>query len=50
MFSAIKKLTSKPSEIVGGPLATGTAGTPMSGSLQKKFARGVQYNSNYNDF
>lgn len=40
MFSAFKKLgaSSKPDGVVAGT-------TPMSGSLQKKFARGVQYNS-----
>lgn len=44
MFSAIKKLTSKQD----APTSAGppnTAGIPMSGSLQKKFAKGVQYNS-----
>ncbi|XP_055703433.1 rab-like protein 6 [Phlebotomus papatasi] len=41
MFSAFKKLTAK-SEASAGPPET--AGHAMSGSLQKKFARGVQYN------
>lgn len=40
MFSAFKKLTKTDGQI--GP--PGTAGQPMAGSLQKKFARGVQYN------
>lgn len=45
MFSALKKLTNKqdaPSSAVG---STNAAATPMSGSLQKKFSKGVQYNS-----
>lgn len=43
MFSAFKKLgasSTKPDAAVAGTV-------PMSGSLQKKFARGVQYNSEY---
>lgn len=44
MLSAIKKLTSKAEH--GTPLAP-SGGTTMSGSLQKKFAKGVQYNSSY---
>ncbi|CAD7088511.1 unnamed protein product [Hermetia illucens] len=42
MFSALKKLTSRQE----GPNAAlpETVGQPMSGSLQKKFSRGVQYN------
>lgn len=43
MFSAIKKLASK-SEATSPGNGPATA-VPMSGSLQKKFARGVQYNS-----
>lgn len=43
MFSAFKKLASK-SESNQGNGGQPTA-VPMSGSLQKKFARGVQYNS-----
>lgn len=42
MLSAFKKLTTKQEPQNGPPNA---AGTPMSGSLQKKFAKGVQYNS-----
>lgn len=45
MFSAFKRLTSK-NEIQNGPQEAGP-NTPMSGSLQKKFGRGVQYNSKY---
>uniref|UniRef100_A0A1B0CKI5 Putative gtpase rab1/ypt1 small g protein n=1 Tax=Lutzomyia longipalpis TaxID=7200 RepID=A0A1B0CKI5_LUTLO len=41
MFSAFKKLTNKADAPVGLPE---TAGHTMAGSLQKKFARGVQYN------
>uniref|UniRef100_A0A6B2ECB0 Putative gtpase rab1/ypt1 small g protein n=1 Tax=Phlebotomus kandelakii TaxID=1109342 RepID=A0A6B2ECB0_9DIPT len=41
MFSALKKLTTKGDGPVGLPE---TAGHAMSGTLQKKFARGVQYN------
>lgn len=44
MFSAFKKLTSKQEPQNGPP---NSAGIPMSGSLQKKFAKGVQYNSEY---
>lgn len=54
MFSAFKKLASKQdasptssNSVVGSSVAPpNTAGIPMSGSLQRKFARGVQYNSN----
>ncbi|XP_059607634.1 rab-like protein 6 [Phlebotomus argentipes] len=41
MFSAFRKLTAK-SEAQAGPPET--AGHSMSGTLQKKFAKGVQYN------
>ncbi|GAB0099622.1 Rab-like protein 6 [Sergentomyia squamirostris] len=41
MFSAFKKLTTK-QEVPHGPPET--AGHAMAGSLQKKFAKGVQYN------
>lgn len=46
MFSALKKLTTKQDALpsIG---TTNAAATPMSGSLQKKFSRGVQYNSKY---
>lgn len=43
MFSVLKKLTSKADQPDGG-ISPATGTTPMSGSLQKKFARGVQYN------
>lgn len=43
MFSAIKKLASSKSDAIQGN-GSATA-VPMSGSLQKKFSRGVQYNS-----
>lgn len=43
MFSALKKLGASSSRPPDGVVVAGT--TPMSGSLQKKFARGVQYNS-----
>lgn len=42
MFSALKKLTSG----VGGRPDV-AANVPMPDSLQKKFARGVQYNSEF---
>ena len=45
MLSAFKKLTSTKTEVQNvqqQPAGT----TPMSNSLQKKFSRGVQYNSN----
>lgn len=47
MFSAIKRLTTKGD---GSPNNTLSGGRPpshqaMSSSLQRKFARGVQYNS-----
>uniref|UniRef100_A0A1L8DLN8 Putative gtpase rab1/ypt1 small g protein n=1 Tax=Nyssomyia neivai TaxID=330878 RepID=A0A1L8DLN8_9DIPT len=41
MFSAFKKLTNKAEAPMGLPE---TVGHTMAGSLQKKFARGVQYN------
>lgn len=41
MFSALKKFTLK-QEVDKSP--PGIAGSPMSGSLQKKFSRGVNYN------
>lgn len=43
MFSAFKKLASK-SETPSPGNVSSTA-VPMCGSLQKKFSRGVQYNS-----
>lgn len=51
MLSAIKKLTTRQDT----PTTNQTAGTcqpntpciPMSGSLQKRFAKGVQYNSRF---
>lgn len=46
MFSALKKLTTS-----GRPDAAAPPGgsVPMSDTLQKKFARGVQYNSEYSE-
>lgn len=47
MFSALKKLTT--SVRPEAPSAGAQPGSvPMSDSLQKKFARGVQYNSKSN--
>lgn len=46
MFSAFKRLTSK-NEIQNGAQEATGSNTPMSGSLQKKFSRGVQYNSKF---
>lgn len=46
MFSAFKKLTLKPDTSSIPNSNNGSVGIPMSGTLQKKFSRGVQYNSN----
>lgn len=43
MFSAFKKLASKQEPSAN---CNSMAGVPMSGVLQKKFSKGVQYNSN----
>lgn len=45
MFSAIKRLTS--SKETQHNVSAESAVIPMAGSLQKKFAKGVQYNSEY---
>lgn len=50
MFSALKRLASKnesPQNVTGGSLRPPSHQT-MSSSLQRKFARGVQYNSKKN--
>jgi hypothetical protein len=44
MFSAIKRLTGKTE---GGNNVTRPGHQSMSHSLQRKFAKGVQYNSKY---
>jgi hypothetical protein len=44
MFSALKRLTTGGGTKVEAPGA-GAGVTPMASSLQKKFSRGVQYNS-----
>lgn len=45
MFSALKRLTTGGGTKVEAPAGTGAGVTPMASSLQKKFSRGVQYNS-----
>lgn len=48
MFSAFKRLTSKTNDLqTPQNVPPETAGHTMSGSLQKKFSRGVQYNSEF---
>lgn len=44
MFTALKKLTSKSDSQNQQNVLPETAGKTMSGSLQKKFSKGVQYN------
>jgi len=45
MFSALKRLTTGGGTKVEAPLGAGAGVTPMASSLQKKFSRGVHYNS-----
>jgi len=44
MFSALKKLTAKPTGEQNSPSAQGNSWSQMPGQLQRKFAKGVHYN------